>query len=132
MEYRINQKTGDRISALGFGTAYIAEAGERDAVAAIQRAYAGGINYYDLATAEGRTFPYFGTALGAVRKNVFYQIHFGADYVSGTYGWSTDGETIRRSIEWQLAQLKTDYIDYGFIHCILYNCFAYSPNACAL
>lgn len=118
MEYRINQRTGDRISVLGFGTSYIAEAGERDAVAAIQRAYAGGINYYDLATAEGRTFPYFGTALGAVRKNVFYQIHFGADYASGTYGWSTDGETIRRSIEWQLAQLKTDYIDYGFIHCI--------------
>ncbi len=71
-----------------------------------------------MATEEGQTFPYFGTALGSVRKNVFYQIHFGADYASGTYGWSTDGETIRRSIEWQLAKLKTDYIDYGFIHCI--------------
>ncbi|MDE5590659.1 MAG: aldo/keto reductase [Acetatifactor sp.] len=118
MEYRINKRTGDKISILGFGTSYIAEAGEKDAVATIQRAYEGGINYYDLATAEGRTFPYFGTALGAVRKNVFYQIHFGANYASGTYGWSTDGETIRHSIEWQLAQLKTDYIDYGFIHCI--------------
>ena len=118
MEYRINQRTGDRISVLGFGTAYIAEAGERDAVVTIQRAYEGGINFYDLATAEDRTFPYFGTALGSVSKDVFYQIHFGADYASGTYGWSTDGETIRRSIEWQLTQLKTDYIDYGFIHCI--------------
>lgn len=53
-----------------------------------------------------------------MRKEVFYQIHFGANYASGTYGWSTDGETIRRSVEWQLANLKTDYIDYGFIHCI--------------
>lgn len=60
----------------------------------------------------------FETALGAVGKEVFYQIHFGADYASGAYGWSTDGETIRCSIEWQLAQLRTDYIDYGFIHCI--------------
>ena len=111
MEYRINKRTGDRISVLGFGTSYIAEADERDAVAVIQRAYEGGVNYYDLATAEGRTFPYFGTALGSVRKNVFYQIHFGANYASGTYGWSTDGETIRRSVEWQLANLKTDYID---------------------
>lgn len=118
MEYRINRRTGDRISVLGFGTSYIAEAGEKDAVATIQRAYEGGVNYYDLATAESRTFPYFGTALGTVRKNVIYQIHFGANYASGTYGWSTDGETIRRSIEWQLTQLKTDYIDYGFIHCI--------------
>ena len=96
MEYRVNKRTGDRISVLGFGTSYIAEAEEKDAVAVIQRAYEGGVNYYDLATAEGRTFPYFGTALGSVRKNVFYQIHFGANYASGTYGWSTDGETIRR------------------------------------
>ncbi len=118
MEYRINHRTGDRISVLGFGTSYIAEANERDAVATIQKAYEGGVNYYDLATAEGRTFSYFGTALREVRKKVLYQIHFGANYASGTYGWSTDGETIRRSIEWQLAQLKTDYIDYGFIHCI--------------
>ncbi len=118
MEYRVNKRTGDRISVLGFGTSYIAEAEEKDAVAVIQRAYEGGVNYYDLATAESRTFPYFGTALGSVRKNVFYQIHFGANYASGTYGWSTDGETIRRSVEWQLANLKTDYIDYGFIHCI--------------
>lgn len=40
-------------------------ASERDAVATIQRTYAGGINYYDLATAKGRTFSYFGAALGA-------------------------------------------------------------------
>ncbi len=118
MEYRILPHGGEKISVLGFGTSYIAEANEKDAVATILRAYEGGVNYFDLATAEGRTFAYFGTALSAVRKNVYYQIHFGADYSAGTYGWSTDGETIRRSVEWQLAQLKTDYIDFGFIHCI--------------
>lgn len=118
MECRINKRTGDRISVLGFGTSYIGDADEKEAVAAIGRAYEGGVNYYDLATAGSRTFSYFGKALGDVRKNVFYQVHFGADYASGTYGWSTNAETIRRSIEWQLANLKTDYIDYGFIHCI--------------
>jgi len=118
MEYRINKKTGDKISMLGFGTSYIAEAAESDAVATIRRAYEGGVNYFDLATAEGRTFPYFGKALADVRDKVLYQIHFGADYSAGTYGWSTDGETVKRSIAWQLEQLKTDYIDYGFIHCI--------------
>lgn len=81
-------------------------------------AYEGGVNYFDLATAEGRTFPYFGAALGDVRKNVMYQVHFGADYHTGTYGWTTDAETIKRSIDWQLTRLRTDYIDYGFIHCI--------------
>lgn len=118
MEYRTNQRTGDRISTLGFGTSYIAQAVEKDAVATIQKAYEGGVNYFDLATAEGKTFPYFGTALGDVRKNVLYQIHFGADYLTGSYGWTTDAETIKRSIDWQLKSLRTDYIDYGFIHCI--------------
>lgn len=118
MEYRINKKTGDRISVLGFGTSYIAEAKEAEAVAALRRAYEGGVNYFDLATADGKTFPYFGKALGDVRKNVLYQIHFGADYSAGSYGWSTDGETVKRSIARQLEQLGTDYIDYGFIHCI--------------
>ncbi len=118
MEYRINKRTGNRISTLGFGTSYIAQAKESDAVATIRRAYEGGVNYFDLATAEGRTFPYFGAALGDVRKNVMYQVHFGADYHTDTYGWTTDAEAIKRSIDWQLTRLHTDYIDYGFIHCI--------------
>ncbi|MCM1154421.1 MAG: aldo/keto reductase [Roseburia sp.] len=118
MEYRINHRTGDKISVLGFGTSYIAEAPEKEAVATIQRAYEGGVNYYDLATADGRTFGYFGTAFAEVRNEVFYQIHFGADYSSGTYGWSTDRATIEKGVDWQLQQLKTDYIDYGFIHCL--------------
>ena len=118
MEYRTNKRMGDKISTLGFGTSYIAQAKETDAVATIRRAYEGGVNYFDLATAKGRTFPYFGAALGDVRKNVMYQVHFGADYHAGTYGWTTDAEAIKRSIDWQLTWLRTDYIDYGFIHCI--------------
>lgn len=83
MEYRINKRTGDKISVLGFGTSYIAQADEKDAIATIRQAYEGGVNYFDLATAESRTFPYFGAALGDVRKNVRYQIHFGANYQGG-------------------------------------------------
>lgn len=130
MEYRVNKRTGDKISVIGFGTAYIAEAAERDAVAMIRKAFEGGVNYFDLATAEGKTFSYFGKALSDVRRDVMYQIHFGADYSSGTYGWSTDGETIKRGIEWQLESLSTDYIDYGFIHCIdeLSDWHAYQKN----
>ncbi len=118
MEYRRNRRTGDQISALGFGTAYIAGAGEREAVRTIHRAIEGGVNYFDLASAKAATFGYFGTALAGMRKDVHFQIHFGADYTSGEYGWSTELETIQRGIEWQLRQLKTDYIDYGFIHCL--------------
>ena len=118
MEYRINKRTGDKISVLGFGTSYIAQADEKDAIATIRQAYEGGVNYFDLATAESRTFPYFGAALGDVRKNVRYQIHFGANYQGGPYGFTLDAEAIKKSIHWQLEKLGTDYIDYGFIHCL--------------
>lgn len=118
MRYRTNAKTGDSISMLGFGTSYIGQAEEKEAVAAIRRAYEGGVNYFDLATAEGSTFPRFGRALGDVREKVFYQIHFGADYASGSYGWTTDLDKVKCSVESQLEHLQTDYIDYGFIHCL--------------
>ena len=118
MDYRINRRTGDKISVIGLGTSYIADAPEKEAIEALQYAHANGINYADLATAGAKTFEYYGKALGDVRKEMLYQVHFGADYSKGEYGWSTDLDTVKRSIEFQLKALKTDYIDYGFIHCI--------------
>lgn len=60
----------------------------------------------------------YGRALKGLRDKVYFQIHFGANYQGGTYGWTTDLDTIKRSIDWQLTSLKTDYIDFGFLHCI--------------
>ena len=117
MNYRINRKTGDRISEIGIGSAYMFGAGMDEAVRALRRAAEGGINYFDLAAGDGATFPIWGEALSEIRKSLYYQIHFGADYTAGTYGWSLDLETIKRSVDKQLKELRTDYIDYGFIHC---------------
>ena len=119
MEYRIHRRTGDKISVLGFGTSSIASAGEKEGVATLEMAFQNGIDYFDLATAESASFPLFGTAFAGVRDQVYYQVHFGANYGPGkSYSWTTDPETIRRSVGWQLEQLRTDYIDYGFIHCL--------------
>ena len=117
MKYRINKRTGDRISEIGIGSAYLYKAEKTEAIQALRTAYEGGINYFDLATGHGKAFPLWGDALGDVRKNVLYQIHFGADYSKGEYGWSLDLDTVKYSVDRMLAQLKTDYIDYGFIHC---------------
>ena len=59
-----------------------------------------------------------GAVLGPVRKDLFYQVHFGANYESGEYGWTTDLDTIKRQVDWQLKELRTDYIDFGMIHCL--------------
>ena len=117
MRYRINRRTGDRISEIGLGSAYMPETPLAEAIPALRRAYEGGINYYDLAAGDGKAFPMYREAFADVRKRILYQIHFGADYSKGTYGWSLDLETIRRSVDRQLKELRTDYIDYGFIHC---------------
>lgn len=77
-----------------------------------------GVNYADLATAGVKTFSYYRTAFRSVRDNMYYQVHFGANYETGEYGWTTNLETVKRQIDWQLQALKTDYINYGFIHCL--------------
>ena len=113
----MNKRTGDRISEIGMGTAYIVEAKPDEAIRTVRRAYEGGINYFDLAAADGTAFTTFGEALSDVRDQVMYQIHFGADYSKITYGWTLDLDTVKRSVDAQLKALKTDYINYGFIHC---------------
>ena len=117
MKYRVNRKTGDRISEIGIGSSYMYEAGKDEAIKALVRAVEGGINYFDLAAGHGDSFPIYGEALHEYRDRIFYQIHFGADYTKGDYGWSLDLETVKQSVAWMLKQLRTDYIDYGFIHC---------------
>ena len=118
MEYRINRKTGDKISVLGMGTSYISEASEKDAVEALLFAYENGINYADLATAGSKTFGYYGKAFAGCRQDMYYQVHFGANYESGEYGWTTNLDKVKSQVEWMLGELKTDYVDYGFIHCL--------------
>ena len=118
MEYRIHPGTGDKISVIGIGTGPVFEASEQEAVSALTYAYEHGVNYVDFATAGAETFHYAGEAFASVRKEMLYQIHFGANYETGAYGWTTDLETVRRQVDWQLRKLKTDYIDYGFIHCL--------------
>ena len=118
MEYRSLPHGSERISVLGFGTSGIGMTGEKEIEAAMTMALENGINYFDMASADAAPFPAFGRAMAGQRKNIYFQIHFGADYSSGKYGWTTDLETIKRSVDWQLNALKTDYIDFGFLHCL--------------
>ena len=118
MVYRINKKTGDSISVIGLGTSYIAESSEKEAVEALHLAHANGINFADLATAGAKTFGYYGKAFEGLRGEMRYQVHFGANYETGEYGWTTRLDKVKSQVEWMLRELKTDYVDYGFIHCL--------------
>lgn len=101
MEYRVNRRTGDRISVLGVGTSGLPAAGAKEGAATLEMALEQGINYFDLATADSACFPIFGAALAGVRRQVLYQVHFGANYAAGKpYSWTTDLETVKRSVAW--------------------------------
>lgn len=118
MEYRKLPRGGEEISILGFGTSSVGSAGEKEAEKTVELALENGINYFDMASADAVPFSVFGNTLGSRRKDVYFQIHFGACYDTGVYGWTVDLDKIKRSVDWQLQMLRTDYIDFGFIHCI--------------
>lgn len=118
MEYRKLPHGTEKISILGLGTSSIGMAGEKEIQATVELALERGINFFDMASANAAPFPAYGRAIAGARSNVYFQIHFGADYQSGTYGWTTQLDTIQRSIDWQLSALGTDYIDFGFLHCL--------------
>ncbi len=118
MEYRRLPRGNEKISILGLGSSSLGTEGEREAEAVIATALERGVNYFDLAAGDASPFAPYGRATAGCRGKVYFQIHFGADYKSGTYGWTLNLDDIKRSVDWQLKALNTDYIDFGFIHCI--------------
>lgn len=118
MEYRRLPHGEEKIGIIGMGSSVIGEKSEREIIETVTCALDGGVNYFDMAGGHATIFPAYGKALGARRRDVMLQVHFGADYTTGEYGWSTDLETVKRSVEWQLDNLRTDYIDFGFLHCL--------------
>lgn len=118
MEYRKLKRGGESISILGLGSSSIGAAGDYEIERTVTYALENGVNYFDMASADAAPFAAYGRAVLKQRSNVYFQIHFGAEYESGKYGWTLDLEKIKRSVDWQLTNLKTDYIDFGFIHCI--------------
>ena len=119
MEYRVSKVTGDRISEIGLGTAYQFDGGRAEGVRALRLAYEGGINYFDLGAGHANTFPIYGEAFADVRRDIMYQIHFGAVYPGdGSYARAYDYDEVMRTVERVLTDLRTDYIDYCFASCL--------------
>ena len=118
MEYRQLPHGNEKISVIGLGTSSLGESSDEEIIATIQEAIDQGVNYLDLASGHAKTFQAIGQAIKGQREKVYLQIHFGANYETGEYGWTTNLDKIKQSIQWQLEMLQTDYIDFGFIHCI--------------
>lgn len=120
MEYRQlpHGAPNERFSVLGLGLGGIGKTPPEEIEAIIRKAMDHGINFFDLCTA-GATYAPLGRAIAGRRDQVFLQVHFGAVYdENGEYGWCRDFDTIRRTFLWELETLGTDYVDFGFLHCV--------------
>jgi predicted aldo/keto reductase-like oxidoreductase len=116
MQYKINSKSGDSLSVLGFGcmrfprglTAQIdMEKTEKLILAAVER----GVNYFDTAYIYGGSEVALGEILhkNSLREKIFLATKLPFTQCRG----AGDFERLFRT---QLGRLKTDYIDYYLIH----------------
>ena len=120
MEYRQlpHGTENEKFGVLGLGLAGIGKNPPAEIEAILRRAMDHGINFFDLCT-PGATYAPLGRAIAGRREQVFLQVHFGAVYdENGEYGWCRDFEIIKKTFLWELDQLGTDYVDFGFLHCV--------------
>ncbi len=120
MEYRQlpHGTPREKFGVLGLGMGGIQHTPPEQIEAIIRKAIAHGINFFDLC-AGGAVYAPFGRAIAGQREKVFLQVHFGAVYdENGEYGWCRDFATIQKTFAWELEVLGTDYVDFGFLHCV--------------
>ena len=121
MEYRQlpHGTAQEKFSALGLGMGGIQNSPDAEIESVVRTAIQNGINFFDLCAGGKNVYEPFGRAIAEQREKVFFQLHFGAVYnEKGEYGWSRDLDVIKETFAWELKALGTDYVDFGFLHCV--------------
>ena len=119
MEYRKLPHGTEEIGVLGLGMGSIEGASDAEIEAVVRKAIDNGINFFDLCGGAKNVYAPFGRAIKGQREKVYFQLHFGAVYnEKGGYAWSRNITEIKDTFEWELETLGTDYVDFGFLHCI--------------
>ncbi len=97
---------------------YIHESSDKEIEETIHLAIDQGVNFFDLAANQERPYKAYGRAFAGVRDRVYLQMHLGASYRKGRYGWTRNLSEIKTEFNKVLRSLGTDYTDMGYIHCM--------------
>ena len=117
MEYRKLPHGTEQISVIGLGSGSLTGT-EEEMTAVLNTAIEHGVNYFDMAPSEPAPFAAYAKAFDGRRDQIITQMHFGAIYKGGKYGWTRNLDDIREQFDWELKLLNTDYTNMGFIHCV--------------
>ena len=119
MEYRKLPHGNEMIGTLGIGLGGIQKSSDSEIEATVRFAVENGVNFIDACCGASNVYKPLGNAVKDIRDKVYMQMHFGAVYnEKGDYAWTRDVNEIMRTVEWELETLGTDYIDFGFLHCV--------------
>ena len=122
MEYRINNKNGDKVSLLGYGCmrwqmkrdeSTGRQVVDQDSVnALVDKAMAGGVNYYDTSPAylQGQSEKAAGIALSRYPRKSYYIATKLSNFNNAT------PEASKQMYFDSFDQLQTDYFDYYLMH----------------
>lgn len=106
MEMRTLGRTGEKVSAYGFGGIVVKDTPQKEANLIVAEAIAAGINYFDVAPGYGNAQDHLGPALKPYRKNVMLTCKTGV----------RDAKGARAEMEDSLKKLETDYFDVYQLH----------------
>lgn len=118
MLYRTLPHGGEKISIIGLGAGSLHNAEPDEVERTIEEAIDAGVNHFDFIPSKNTPFAPMARALHRHRADVHIQVHIGAEYTRGDYGWTTDAKLASAEFERRLETLGTDYADFGFIHCV--------------
>lgn len=118
MIYRSLPHGGEDISIIGLGLGSLHNATEEEIEETVDAALNAGVNHIDFIPSNDTPFAPVARAVAGRRDKVRFQVHIGAEYTHGAYGWTTDADLAKREFEARLRTLDTEYADFGFIHCI--------------
>ena len=119
MKYNYLSDTGLRVSELGFGTMSFGGDADKDTSAALYKAVRdAGINYFDTADHynHGLSETYLGEFCEHERKNLIISTKFYFPTSDEVNDCGTSRKHLFENIHHSLRRLRTDYIDFLFIH----------------
>ena len=111
-------KTNLQVSEIGFGGEWLERHPEEEGVELIHYASEQGINILDCWMADPTSRDIIGKGIRDNRSHWYIQGHIGSTWKDGQYFRSRDIQYVRPAFEDLLQRLQTDYIDFGFIHCL--------------